>query len=274
MYTSKIKNNINFKQNRPILHKAPNNYLCYNLLPKHQMSKKETTYLYKKVIEDLKILIEKGEYKKGDLLPSENDLSRTYNTTRVTIRQALSALTNMGYITRRHGKGSIVAEPKSGLGILSLSGVTAGVGNQNLTTAILQKPAKQKWPLDFFFTLDDYEQKAGCIFFTRLRYIDNAPILYEETFITNISIPRFSSKNLENTSLFKILKEHYEVEIKEGEQKIWAILGDKNISSLLDIKTSHPIVHMKRRLQTNIQNLNIYSSLYCNTEEHFLQDSF
>ncbi|MES2455862.1 MAG: GntR family transcriptional regulator [Bacteroidota bacterium] len=238
------------------------------------MNKKEITPLYQKIIDDLKILIEKGIYKKGDLLPSENDLCKTYSTTRVTIRQALSALTISGHITRRHGKGSIVAEPKKGLGILSLRGVTAGVGDKSLTTSIVQKPVKQEWPADFFYDLEPEELAAGCIFFTRLRYLNDTPLLYEETFISNLSLNRFTSRNLENRSLFKILDEHYQVKVKEGQQKIWAINGDKNISKLLDVKTSHPLVHMKRRLQTNVKNLNIYSSLYCNTEDYFLQDYF
>lgn len=238
------------------------------------MSKKEVIHLYKKIIDDLKHLIEKGEYKKGDLLPSENELCKKYDTTRVTIRQALSTLSNMGYITRKHGKGSIVSEPKSGLGILSLSGVTANIGDRKLTTAILQKPVKTGWPEDFFFELNEDELEAGCVFFSRLRYINNTPVLYEETHITNIDLPHFSSRSLENRSLFKILKEHYKIEVKEGEQKIWAIHADKNISHLLNIKPTHPVLHMKRRLQTNKPGICIYSSLYCNTEENFLQDSF
>lgn len=238
------------------------------------MSKKEVIHLYKKVIEDLKSAIENGNYKTGDLLPSENELCRSYDTTRVTIRQALSALANMGFITRKHGKGSIVSEPKSGLGILSVSGVTAGIGTQKLTTIILQKPVKQDWPADFFFPIDDIENKYGCIFFSRLRHINETPVLYEETFITNLDLPRFSSRNLENRSLFKILKEFYNIEVTEGEQKIWAIHADKKISALLNIKTSHPVVHMKRRLQTNNKDVRIYSSLFCNTEENFLRDSF
>lgn len=238
------------------------------------MSKKEVVHLYKKVIEDLKSLIEKGEYKKGDLLPSENDLCRSYDTTRVTIRQALSSLANMGYIVRKHGKGSIVSEPKTGLGILSVSGVTVGVGSQRLLTTILHKPVKQNWPAGFYYPIEEVENEAGCIFFSRLRYINNIPVLYEETHITNIGLPRFSSRSLDNRSLFNILKEHYKVEVTEGEQKIWAIHADKHISDLLNIKTTHPIVHMKRRLQTNIKDLNIYSSIYCNTEDHFLMDNF
>ncbi|RZL16760.1 MAG: GntR family transcriptional regulator [Pedobacter sp.] len=238
------------------------------------MIRKETIPLYKKVIDDLKKSIDEANYKKGDLLPSENDLCKIYNTTRVTIRQALSGLTNMGYITRKHGKGSIVTEPKKGLGILSFAGVTAGIGDQSLTTQILQKQTKQNWPLDFFYELNEVEIQKGCFFFTRLREIDTIPVLYEETYITNLSLPRFANKNLEDVSLFKTIKEHYNIEITTGEQKIWAINGDKQVSKLLNIKPAEPILHMKRRLQTTIQDLNIYSSIYCNTQEYFLQDYF
>lgn len=235
---------------------------------------KDNIPLYKKVIDDLKSQIDKGEYKKGDLLPSENDLCLTYSTTRATIRQSLASLTNLGYIIRKHGKGSIVCEPKAGLGILSLRGVTAGVGDKNLRTSILQNPIKQKWPLNFYYELNADTLKAGCVFFTRLRYINQIPVLYEETHIANINIPRFSTHNLEDRSLFQLLNEKYNIEVTEGEQKIWAVNGNKTISKLLNIKTSEPLVHMKRKLQTNVKGLQIYSSLYCNTAEYFLQDYF
>lgn len=238
------------------------------------MAKTESIPLYKQVSNDLKALIDSGEFKKGDLLPSENELSKRYDTTRVTIRQALSGLMNMGYITRRHGKGSIVSEPKQGLGILSLSGVTASIGNKDLETVILQKPTKQSWPVDFFYDLDENERKQGCVFFTRLRYIHKVPVLYEETFITDVNLPKFTSRNLENRSLFEVLSKHYQIAIKGGEQKIWAIRGDKRISELLNTKVNQPAVHMKRRLSTNVKGLYIYSFIYCNTEEYYLQDDF
>lgn len=238
------------------------------------MHKGETMPLYKKLIEDLKKFIDDGKYKQGELLPSENDLCKTYHTTRATVRQALSGLTNMGYIIRHQGKGSIVSEPRRGLGILSVSGVTAGVGDQNLKTMILEKPTKQDWPPELFYTLSDEEQKAGCLFFSRLRYINNVPILFEETYITNLNLPRFTSRNLENRSFLKILNTHYQVEITGGEQKIWAIAAGKTKSKLLKLKADSPIVHMKRKLKTNIRDLNIYSWLYCNTENYYLDDFF
>jgi DNA-binding GntR family transcriptional regulator len=238
------------------------------------MRKEETTPLYKKLIEDLKKLIDDGKYKKGDLLPSENDLCKTYHTTRPTVRQALTGLTNMGYIVRQQGKGSIVSEPRRGLGILSVSGVTAGVGDQNLKTVIVQKPVRRDWPSELLHELNAEEQNAGCFFFTRLRYINNVPILFEETFITNLHLPHFTSRNLENRSFLKILSEHYQVEITGGEQKIWAIAAGKTKSKLLRLHAASPIVHMKRKLKTNVRDLNIYSWLYCNTENYYLDDFF
>ncbi|HEY9486970.1 MAG TPA: GntR family transcriptional regulator, partial [Chryseosolibacter sp.] len=74
-------------------------------------SKGETIPLYERVTADLKKDIDKGIYKVGDLLPSENELCASYNITRPTVRQALLRLINMGYIIRYKGKGSIVAEP-------------------------------------------------------------------------------------------------------------------------------------------------------------------
>jgi DNA-binding GntR family transcriptional regulator len=230
--------------------------------------------LYKKLIYDLKQQIDDQHYTPGDLIPSENELCKIYNTTRPTVRQALDRLTAMGYIVRHQGKGSIVAEPRKALGIMSLSGVTAGIGNQQLQTIISAKPVKMEWPDNFPHELSGQEKSAGCIFFSRLRYINDYPVLFEETYITNINLPRFTSRNLENKSLFKTLQKHYQIEIKEGEQKIWAIGTDDNLSDLLSLKVGSPIVHMKRKLITNVKNLNIYSWLYSNTEEYYLQDYF
>lgn len=238
------------------------------------MSKADSTPLYKILIDDLKTAIDGGKFKKGELLPSENDLCKTYHTTRPTVRQALAELTNMGYIMRQQGKRSIVAEPKRGLGILSVSGVTAGIGDQSLKTLILKRPAKEEWPEILFQELTEEEKAAGCLYFTRVRYINNVPVLYEETYITDINLPRFTSRNLENRSFLKILNEHYDVEVVGGEQKIWAVTAGKSVSKLLKLKNVSPIVHMKRKLKTNIKDLNIYSWLYCNTENHFLHDFF
>ncbi len=230
--------------------------------------------LYRIVFEELKHRIDTGHYKKNDLLPSENELCKAYSTTRPTVRQALTELARLGYIHRQHGKGSIVSEPKNGLGILSLKGATAGVGKKNLRTAVITKARKTAWPTDFPFDLEEKEKAAGAIYLSRLRYINERPVLFEETYITDIQLSRFTTHNFEKRSLFDTLRSFHQVEVKEGEQRIWAIQADKTLADLLDTKLNRPVLHMKRRLKTSVNGLYIYSFLYCNTEEYFVQDYF
>lgn len=230
--------------------------------------------LYKKVILDLRKQIDSGVYQKDGLLPSENELCEVYNTTRPTIRQALSELSNMGYIMRYKGKGSVVAEPKKALGILSVSGVTAGVGSRKLKTVILTKPKQHEWPEEMYDDLSEKELQSNCIYFTRLRNIYNTPVLFEETFISNLGLSQFTKRNLENRSLFQVLSEQYDIEVKGGTQKFWAKKADASISKLLQIKRNSPVVYVRRKLRTNVKDLNIYSWIYCNTEEYYLEDYF
>jgi len=53
---------------------------------------------YIKVLKYLEDLILSGKLSAGDKLPSENELARTFNTTRVTVRKALDELETNGII--------------------------------------------------------------------------------------------------------------------------------------------------------------------------------
>ena len=61
-------------------------------------------------MEDLKEKILSGEFKAGDKLPSENELSRSDQISRQTVRKALSILENAGYIYAEHGRGTFCSE--------------------------------------------------------------------------------------------------------------------------------------------------------------------
>lgn len=61
------------------------------------------------------ILIEKidsGEFKRDNQLPSEREISETYNISRMTARSALTQLVEMGYAYRVKGKGTFARLPK------------------------------------------------------------------------------------------------------------------------------------------------------------------
>ncbi|PMC37849.1 FadR family transcriptional regulator [Bacillus sp. UMB0899] len=60
------------------------------------------------IIEEIKTRIKSGEFPVDSKLPSENELAKMFNVSRVPIREALSALSSHGIIESVHGGGSWV----------------------------------------------------------------------------------------------------------------------------------------------------------------------
>jgi DNA-binding GntR family transcriptional regulator len=233
-----------------------------------------TTPQYRKVYEMLRKHIAEGIYKTGDLLPSENELCITHQTTRPTIRKALDSLVNEGFIKKQQGKGSIVMGLPKGIGILSISGTTSAIGNENLRTEIIAKPTLIKRDEAFGFELSELEKEVGFIYMERLRYMNNKPVFFDISLIPNINLPRFTSRNMENKSLFDVLRKFYRIEVKGGEQKIMAISANKLLQKHFKVEDGHPVLMLNRKIETNRLNFYIYSQVYCNTAEHALYGTF
>ncbi len=229
---------------------------------------------YRKLYEVLRKHILDGVYKDGDLLPSENELCKLYSMTRPTVRQSLSALANDGYIKKHQGKGSIVHPLPKEIGILSVSGTTSALGDRNLKTKIIVKPLLISWPLEFMFPLSELEKESGCIYMERVRLLDDIPIFYDISYIGNINLPRITARQFENRSLFQILRDHYHIEIKGGEQRIKAIPASSKISRFLHMKKDRPVLHLERKMVTNNPGLFLYSSIFCNTEKYSIFGRF
>lgn len=70
-------------------------------------NKKIVKPMYKKIKEYLEILIDQlGE---GEFLPSENELSKQFNVSRITIRSATKELEIEGKVIKHKGKGTFIA---------------------------------------------------------------------------------------------------------------------------------------------------------------------
>jgi len=230
---------------------------------------------YRQLYETLRRHIVDGLYREGDLLPSENELCKLYDLARPTVRKALDLLSNEGFIKRHQGLGSVVHKLPKGIGILSISGTTTAIGKENLETRTIIKPNLSSWPDDFPFHLSNHEREVGCMHFTRLRLVNGKPVIYDISYFPNINLPRFSARNLDNKSLFNILRTSYRIEVKGGEQYIKAINAPSpDICRILDIKPDTPVLHMQRRIDTNRLNFYIYSILYCNTSDHSVYGIF
>jgi len=238
------------------------------------MPAKKTLPPYKLLYEQLRKHITDGVYRKGDILPSENELCTTHQVTRPTVRKALDRLVHEGYIRKKQGKGSIVQGQPQGVGILSLSGTTSAIGKDNLETRIIIKPYLTQWEDAFGFPLQEIEKEVGCYRIERLRIVNKNPVFYDITMIPNINLPRFTSRNFENRSLFEIMRTSYQIEVTGGEQKLMAITADDKLQEYFKVQVGHPILRLDRKMETSKEGFFFYSQVYCNTADYGLYGTF
>ncbi|MFO7999973.1 MAG: GntR family transcriptional regulator [Marinilabilia sp.] len=230
---------------------------------------------YRRLYELLRKNILDGIYQEGDQLPSENELCRLHNLTRPTVRKALDMLTHEGFIKRKQGLGSIVHKLPKGIGILSIASTTNAVGQNKLKTKTITKPTMINWPDDFMFQIPDEYRSTGCIYFERVRSVEDLPIFFEQTYLPNINLPRFTTRNLDNKSLFDLLRQNYQLEVRGGEQYFKAMkLEDDNICHYLEIEKGEPLLKLMRKIETNRINFHFYSFMYCDTRNYNLYGTF
>ena len=227
------------------------------------------TPLYRQIQASLKEKITSDIFPEGSLLPSENDLCVEFNATRMTIRQALNELVKEGYITRQHGKGSIVSASRKSLGLLSLKGWTEVVAasDRHGKTFVLEGPIIKNLEDAAFKPLIDAEIHEKFIFLKRIRSVEDSPVMIEQTYIPNENLPNFTDEPLLEGSLFRTLLIRYQIDVQSMTQEVRAISADKETAHLLKIKQKSPILHLLRKYKTSIGGFYLYSSIYCNTEK-------
>ena len=64
---------------------------------------------YRQIYEDLYSAIATGSFRPGDRLPSEAELGKRYNTSRITVAKAVNDLQTHGLVSRRAGSGTHVS---------------------------------------------------------------------------------------------------------------------------------------------------------------------
>lgn len=76
--------------------------------------------LYYQLLELLKMQIEKGAWKVGTQIPTEDNLCNIYSLSKATVRAAVSELCSLGYLKKIQGKGTYVRRRKPAKNILML----------------------------------------------------------------------------------------------------------------------------------------------------------
>jgi GntR family transcriptional regulator len=210
--------------------------------------------LHAQIYEKLRRQIENSKLKAGFPVPSERELSELCGVSRMTARQALTALRNEGLIYLERGVGTFVAKRKLDVHTRNLIGFTEEMRLRGLkpSSKLLlsrQEQATSSVAQELTIDVDD-----DVFHFQRLRLADGSPLAFEDAYLPLDRFPDLAAKDLEKSSLYEILSDTYGVEMHHAEEILEAVAAPKDIAGHLTVKPGSPLllVHRVVFTETNI----------------------
>jgi len=219
---------------------------------------------YHQLKEIMRERIRAGEWKPGELIPSERELSEHYGISRMTARQAITDLVNEGVFFREQGRGTFVSAHKITQQLLHLTGFTEDIRarGQQPSTRVL---SAQMAPADEF-AAEQLRVAIGQPIFClqRLRLADDEPLAIENSQIHFKGCERLMDEDLEGQSLYRLLETQYGQPLMEAEQELEAGTASEEDAQTLKIPVGSAVLFTRRTTFTD-RNLPIEyaKSIYC-----------
>jgi GntR family transcriptional regulator len=206
---------------------------------------------YHQLKEILRDCIRQGEWKPGDLIPSERELGETYSISRMTARQAITDLVNEGVFYREQGKGTFVSQNRITQQLLRLTGFTEDIRarGQHPSTKVL---TAAMMPADEVIAEHLRIEPGSMVFcLRRLRLADDEPLAIEDSALNFKGCEGLLEEDLEHNSLYQLLEHQYGVPLMEAEQEIEAGLASPENAEILQTSVGSPVLFTRRTTFTD-----------------------
>jgi GntR family transcriptional regulator len=194
---------------------------------------------YRTIADDLRRRVGAGEFAAGRTLPSESELSGSYEASRVTIRKALELLRHEGLVESRQGFGWFAAvDPlRQALGRLgTIEGQLAASGVRS-----------ERRILDFRFVAAPAAVRAvlgadEVLEVRRLNLADGAPFARVTVWCPEPLAAHLSRASVEASPFYELL----DVPLGGAVQTIGAAVADPADASLLEVPVGSPVLRCER----------------------------
>ena len=226
----------------------------HNPVLKNPLSLDSEIPLYSQLMGIIKRSITSGALKVGDLLPSEAELCRAYDISRNTVRQAIGALEEEGFVVRKRGKGTFVTDPNTRRKGVQYS-FTTEISQLGKTPSSTLVDFAVITPSPRIVALMGLEPGVKVYRFTRVRNVDNEPLILETSYYPQHIYPNLTREMLETHSFYSLLY-HVGVVPFAAEDSYEAVTLGEYEAKLLGCVPGAAAFHHQRR--TTMENGLVY----------------
>jgi GntR family transcriptional regulator len=191
--------------------------------------------------------LQSGEWKPGELIPSEIELATRFKVSQGTVRKAIDELSAENLVVRRQGKGTFVAthhEARAQFRFLRLmpdAGEAHYPANRIIEVKRLRAPAEVARLLDI---------KSGdsVIFVKRVQSFDGTPTILEELWLPGVIFKGLTAERLIEYKgpMYGLFESEFSTHMIRAAEQIRAVSADDESAELLLVARGAPLLSVER----------------------------
>jgi GntR family transcriptional regulator len=195
--------------------------------------------MYYRLAYDIKLDIESGKLKEGDMIPTEEQLGEMYGISRMTVRQGIALLTEAGLIETLKGKGSFVRLPKLNQLVINFHNASSNDGEQFRYKLLSAK---------MVYDNHSYAQQLGLapddkvILLRSLLYKDDLPSAIEEKYMRYLRGKPLLETQLEYAAFPEVIAKHQDSVPVRNEMVISVDVLSLEQANLLETEPFQPVM--------------------------------
>jgi len=217
--------------------------------------------------------LEAGEWKPGDMIPSEIELAGRYKVSQGTVRKAIDELAAENLLVRRQGKGTFVAthtEPRTQFRFLRL---TPNEGEPRYPESTILECKRSRAPAEIARAL---ELKSGDSVITVKRVLAFAgvPYVLDELWLPGAVFKGLTAERLAetNASLYSLFESEFGAKMIRADEKIRAVAADDSVAGVLGVAVGAPLLSVERLTYTyGDKPVEVRKGLYT-TRDHYYRN--
>ena len=200
--------------------------------------------------------IEKGVYAEDSKIPSEQELCDSFDISRPTVRQAISELTNNGYLYKAKGKGTFVSKSKSSIDVKNYTGFTDSIldsqdpSSRNIIDIKITTSAEMQKLEDIFKLPSSAASKTE---FAQIKYVSTHN---KEVFSLNVSylpislFPNIIEDINAKKPSYDILKGKYPLLPAKTKSTLEVIYTEQADAQYIQVQSGYPLIKIDNILSS------------------------
>jgi GntR family transcriptional regulator len=205
--------------------------------------------VYYQIKQTIKNWIVSKEFTPGDKIPSENQLAKQFNVSRLTVRQAIAQLIQEGFLVSKRGQGSFVTYNEDLINSFSLefTGFMDDLFYQTQKTKTSSVDIKRTEAPKFL--RDKLKLAKNCeeiILIKRVRLREKKSFAYTVNYLPVEIGEKISEEELYKKPMLQIMVEDLGIEFTEAFQTIQASFADQEVAEQLGIASGSPVLFVER----------------------------